>query len=112
MGPACIAQISNPDSKEQFRQMIHDAVDDWVDELLCVFDEDRQATLMEMSELFTRTKQKFLGDCLQRMIVEKYADLLEQEYASCPKCAKRCKKRFDSPKEMVTMQGAVAVIRP
>ena len=112
MGPTCIAQISDPDSEEQFRQMIHNEVDEWVDELLCVFDEDRQPTLMEMSELFTRTKQKFLGDCLQRMIEEKYADLLEQEYASCPKCAKRCKKRFDSPKEMVTMQGAVGVIRP
>ena len=68
MGPACVAQIFEPDIEEQFRQMIHDKVDEWVDELVCVFDEDRQPTLMEMSELFARTKQKFLGDCLQRMI--------------------------------------------
>ena len=112
MGPASLARIFEPDSKEHLRQMIHDEVDKLVDELLCVFEEDRQPTLMEMSELFTRTRQKFLGDCLHRVIEEKYGDLLEQEYAPCPKCGKRWKKRFDSAKEMVTMQGSVAVNRP
>jgi len=112
MGLASLTRIFEPDSKEQFRQMIHSEVDKWVDELLEVFEEDRRPTLMEMSELFTRTRQRFLGDCLQRMIEGKYADSLEQEYAPCPKCGKLWKKRQDSPKEMVTMQGSVAVNRP
>jgi len=112
MNLAAVAHIPEPDYEEHFRQMIHNEVDKWVDELVCVFDENRQPTLMEMSELFARTKQRFLGDCLQRMIEEKYAGLLQQEYAPCHKCGKRCKKRFDSAKEMVTMQGSVAANRP
>jgi hypothetical protein len=111
MGLACTA-IVEPDVKEHFREMLHDEVDKWVDELLDVFDEDKQPTLEDMSELFTRTRQKFLGGCLQRLIEDKYADLLEQQYASCPRCQKVCKKRREHSKTMVTMQGPSALKRP
>jgi hypothetical protein len=70
----CIA-ISELDERELFRQMIHDKVDKWVDQLSEVFEEDRQPTLMEMSELFTKTREGFLGGCLQALIELKYADL-------------------------------------
>ena len=53
------------DSKEQFRYMIHDEVDKWVDQIIDeVFKDDRQPTVMEISELFAKTKQKFFGACL------------------------------------------------
>ena len=111
MGLACTA-IVEPEVKEHFREMLHDEVDKWVDELLDVFDDDKQPTLMDVSELFTRTRQKFLGGCLQHLIEDKYADLLEQEYASCPRCQKLCKKRRDHSKGMVTMQGPSVPKRP
>lgn len=39
-----------PDSKEQFRYMIHDEVDKWVDQIIDeVFEDDRQPTVMELS---------------------------------------------------------------
>jgi len=60
-------------------------VDQIIDEVL---EEDRQPTVMELSELFAKTKQKFFGACLQALIEQKYAGLLEQQYAPCPKCAK------------------------
>ena len=102
-----------PDSKEQFRYMIHDEVDKWVDQIIDeVFEDDRQPTVMEISELFAKTKQKFFGACFQALIEQKYAGLLEQEYAPCPKCAKRCKKRRGNVKEMVTMQGPSVLKRP
>ena len=51
-----------PNSKEQFRYMIHDEVDKWVDQIIDeVFEDDRQPTVMELSELFAKTKQKFFG---------------------------------------------------
>ena len=101
------------DSKEQFRYMIHDEVDKWVDQIIDeVFEDDRQPTVMEISELFAKTKQKFFGACFQALIEKKYAGLLEQEYAPCPKCAKRCKKRRGNLKEMVTMQGPSVLKRP
>lgn len=112
MSLTSVAHVLEPDYKEQFRDMIHDEADKWADQLLCVFDEDRQPTLMEMSELFTETRQKFLGSCLQKLIEQKYGDLLEQEQASCPKCGKLCKKRCDNTQKTVTMQGPFAVKRP
>ena len=81
------------DCKEKFRHMIHDEVDKWVDQIIDeVFDEDKKPTVMDLSELFTKTKQKFLGVCFQALLEQKYAGLLEQEYAPCPKCATRCVK--------------------
>ncbi len=69
MGTAAVADNLEAEQEELFRQMIHDEVDKWVDELVVdVFDKDRQPTLMELSELFTKTHQQFFGACLQRLI--------------------------------------------
>ena len=60
------AKISDPTPEELFREMIHDEVDKWVDEIVAdVFKDDRQPTLTELSDLFAQTKQKFFGACLQ-----------------------------------------------
>jgi hypothetical protein len=113
MGLVSILQIVEPDEKEQFRHMIHDEVDKWVDQIVDeVFDEDKQPTLMELSELFSKTRQKFFGACLRALIEQKYAALLEQEYAGCPKCGKLCKKRRSNSKEIVTIQGPSDLKRP
>ena len=85
MDTACVAYNLEPEREELFRHMIHDEVDKWVDELLVVFDKDSQPTLMELSELFTKTRQEFLGTCFQRLIEQKYSYLLKQEYCPCPK---------------------------
>jgi len=42
MGMACVAETWEDDSKGQFREMIHDEVDKWVDQLWEEFGEDRQ----------------------------------------------------------------------
>lgn len=67
---------------------------------------------MELSQLFSETKQKFFGACLQTLIEQKYAGLLEQEYVPCPQCGKMCKKRRGNLKQMVTMQGPSVLKRP
>jgi len=107
------ATIIEPDAKEQFRAMIHDEVDKWVDLIVDeAFEDGKQLTVMEISELFSKTKQKFFGACFQALIEQKYTDLLGQGKAPCPKCGKTCKKRRDAKKEMVTMQGSSILKRP
>ena len=77
MGQGVIEEIWELNERELFRQMIHDEVDKWGDKLLEVFKEDRRPTLMDlpaialaqarragMSEIFTKTRQKFLGSFL------------------------------------------------
>jgi len=107
------ARILEPDPKGNFRNMIHDEVDKWVDQIVDeVFEDGKEPTVMELSQLFSETKQKFFGACFQALIEQKYAGLLEQEYAPCPHCGKRCKRRRDHLKELVTMHGPSVLKRP
>jgi hypothetical protein len=107
------ARILDPDPKDEFRHMIHDEVDKWVDLIIDeVFEDGKEPTVMEISELFAKTKQKFFGACFKALIEQKYAEILKQEYAACPKCGKMSKKRRDSLKEIETMQGPSALKRP
>jgi hypothetical protein len=110
LAAACLLE---QDATGKFRHMIHDEVDKWVDQIIDeVFEEDKEPTVMELSELFCETKQNFLGACFQALIEQKYAGLLEQEYAPCPQCGKMCKKRRSNLKQMVTMQGPSVLKRP
>ena len=96
-----------------FRHMIHDEVDKWVDRIIDeVFEDGKEPTIMELSQLFSETKQEFFGACFQALIEQKYAGLLEQEYCLCPQCGKVCKKRRGNLKRMVTMQGPSVLKRP
>jgi len=107
------ARLLDQDPKDEFRHMIHDEADKWVDLIVDeVFPDGKEPTVMDISELFAKTKQKFFGACFKALIEQKYAGMLKQEYAACPKCGKMCKKRRDSLKEMETMQGPSALRRP
>jgi hypothetical protein len=87
--------------------MIHDEVDKGVDKIIAeVFVDGKEPTLEELSQLFTETKREFFGVCLQALIELKYAGLLGQQYAACPQCGKKCKKRRKTSKKLETMQGA------
>ena len=113
MGRLALALKPEPEASGPARMRIHDKLDEWLDEVLPeIFEDGRQPTLMEMSDLITRTRQKFMGEWLPIMIREKYGALLEQEYAPCPHCGKMHRKRFDSAKELITMQGEGKISRP
>ena len=107
------ARILEEEPTGEFRHMIHDEVDKWVDQIIDeVFEDGKEPTVMELSQLFSETKQKFFGACFQALIEQKYAGLLEQEYAPCPQCGKMCKKRRGNLKQMVTMHGPSVLKRP
>lgn len=107
------AAFQTENETEGFRQMIHDEVDKWVDQIIDkAFSEDKQLTVMELSQLFSETKHEFFGKCFQSLIESKYADFMNKTHASCPECGKTCKKRRDQSKEIKTMQGPSTVYRP
>jgi len=111
MGLAAIKYDYNPE--KEFRCMIHDEVDKWVDQIIDdVFEAGKEPTVSELSDLFNKTKSQFFGACFQALIEKKYAGLLDQEYAPCPKCGKVCKKRRDNEKKMTTLQGPSVLKRP
>ena len=107
------ARIVEQEPTGKFRHMIHDEVDKWVDQIIDeVFEDGKQPTVMELSQFFSETKQKFFGACFQALVEQKYSGLLDQQYAPCPQCDKMCKKRRGNLKQMVTMQGPSALKRP
>ncbi len=102
-----------PDAAGQFRDMVHDEVDKWVDLIIAeAFADGKKPTLTQLSELFAKTKKQFFGACLQILIEKKYAGELDREYAPCPKCGKVCKRRREDTKKIVSMQGPSALRRP
>jgi hypothetical protein len=107
------ARIIGSDAKGNFRNMIHDEVDKWVDLIVEeAFEDGKEMTVEELSELFSKTKRKFFGACLQTLIEQKYAGALAQSYAPCPRCGKKCKRRREHQKELVTMHGPSVLKRP
>jgi hypothetical protein len=118
MEPACVLDFNSAGAlrretkvRERFRQMIHEEVDSWVDDLLEVFDEDRQPTIEEISELLTATRQKFLGRFAEHIINEKYEKLSSEERAPCPRCAKLCTVRRRESRKIETLQGRSSIAR-
>jgi len=102
-----------PEPAEEFRSMIHDEVDKWVDLIIAeAFADGKKPTLTELSELFAKTKKQFFGACLQALIEKKYAGELDRDHAACPKCGKTCKRRRADLKQIVSMQGPSALKRP
>jgi len=96
--------------------MIHDEVDKWVDQIIDeVFEDGKQPTIMELSQLFSETKQNFFGACFQALIEQKYAGLLDQEYAPCPRCnpflvyrdPPRSRERAESGDSVMLGQGEI-----
>lgn len=107
------ARIIAPENTEIFREMIHDEVDKWVDLIIDeVFEAGKNPTLSELSEVLSKTKQKFFGACLQVLMEQKYTGLLDQQYSDCPKCGKRLKKRRATSKEIETLHGPSKLKRP
>jgi len=70
------ARIFERDPKGEFREMIHDEVDKWVDQIIDeVFEDGKEPTVMDLSDLFSKTKKEFFGACFQALIEQKYAGL-------------------------------------
>jgi len=70
------ARVPEQDPTGESRHMIHDKVDKWVDQIIDeVFEDGKELTVMELSQLFSETKQEFFSACFQALIEQKYAGL-------------------------------------
>ena len=102
----------NSEKCNSFRNQLHIELDQWIDILSDVFDDNQLPTMMDLSDLFSRTKKQFLGSCLQKLIENKYSEYITEDISSCPICGNLCKKRDDHSKQYNTMQGPGKIIRP
>lgn len=74
MEPARILNFSERNRAEtgsqgsqRFRDVMHEELDKFLDKLTVVFEKDQRPTVADLSELLTRSRQDFLGSCLQHL---------------------------------------------
>ncbi|MDP2706936.1 MAG: ISKra4 family transposase [Burkholderiales bacterium] len=97
---------------EDFRQMAHRLLDELIDGLDASKPEAGGSLLAAMSHELQKKRLDLVSACLQAKIEERFADLLHQEQAPCPKCSRvRSRMRFDS-KVRSTLQGQFTLERP
>jgi len=60
--------------EEDLRTMAHDALDAWLDQLEA--DTSKTPTLQELSERFLQTRQTLLAACLEALIRQRYAKVI------------------------------------
>jgi len=101
-----------PDAVEEFRNMTHKAVDEWIDQLEASFLEDSLPSMTKLSNIFQATRSNLLSDCMKAAIARLYPSYMEQEWAPCPRCDKQVhRKRFEA-KKISSLQGRFVLDRP
>ena len=111
MESACLL-FPRPDPKEEFRAMVRQSADEWVDSLEPLFRVEGKPSLSEISMQFQDTRLAFLGACTKAAVEQAHLELIVQVVADCPSCKKVLhRKRLDS-KKISTMQGEFFLDRP
>jgi hypothetical protein len=111
MGCACTA-ILFPDFLEEFRAMSHKKLDEWIDTLELEFAKNPSPTLKGLSELFQNTRSLLLSAVMGAAIERLYPEYINQEWADCPGCNGKVRRKRFEPKEISTMQGRFNLDRP
>jgi len=78
---------------ERFRDAMHEELDKFLDKLMVVFENEQRPSVAALSDLMTKSRQGFLGSCLQHLIEERYSAELSTVQSSCPRCGKICTHR-------------------
>lgn len=100
------------DPLHEVRQVAHEQLDKWLDQLAPLFEREKPPTLLELSQHFTQTRTTLLGGVLQSISESLYAHFLGQKQCRCPQCHTLInRKRVDS-KHHNTLQGPGTLARP
>jgi len=108
----CAAILSHFNVLEEFRNMSHKKLDEWIDDLEAGFRENPNPSLVDLSDLFQKSRTQFLSACMGAATERLYPDYMEQEWADCPRCGKKVYRKRMDKKIVSTMQGAFELERP
>ena len=108
----CAALAVDTDPLTEVRTMAHRQLDQWLDQMLPLFEQEKPPTLLELSKHFTRTRTTLLGGVLQSINESLYAHFLDQKQSECPRCATRLNRKRIDTKRYNSLQGAGTLDRP
>ena len=97
---------------ERYRDMMHKAVDAFVEVLAGDLVSDKKMTLMEITRAIAKAEPKFLTTAVEEFIRSKHGDILSLEQAQCPCCKKKVQRSVQAPRTIETLLGTSTVTRP
>ncbi len=111
MGCAALT-LEPPDPLREVRKVAHQELDQWLDQMMPLFDQNKPPTLLELSKHFTQTRTTLLGGVLQSISESLYAHYLDQKQCACPQCATVLNRKRIDTKQYNTLQGSGTLERP
>ncbi len=108
----CAALALDTDPLTEVRTMAHRQLDQWLDQMVPLFEQEKPPTLLELSNHFTRTRTTLLGGVLQAINESLYAHFLDQKQSECPRCGTRLNRKRIDTKRYNSLQGAGTLDRP
>ena len=114
MGLACLS-LPVTDLVEEFVDMVQKAARQWAYEQKGLFEllsRGSPPTLRELSEGLQATRRDLQGAILQGAVEERFTEWLQQEFAECPRCGRRLRRKRFEKKVVSTLQGQFPLDRP
>ncbi|VBB43582.1 hypothetical protein TRIP_B30010 [uncultured Desulfatiglans sp.] len=96
----------------RYREMIHKAIDAFVDALAEDLVSEKKMTLMDITQAISKAKPELLAAILQESIQTKHEGILSQDLAECPICKKKIRRSVHAPRTIETLLGSATVNRP
>ena len=96
----------------RYREMMHKAIDAFVDALAEDLVSEKKMTLMDITQAISKAKPELLAAILQEFIQTKHEGILSQDLAECPICKKKIRRSVHAPRTIETLLGQATVTRP
>ena len=114
MGQAAIYSME-PDCEiahsELFREECHCQLDMFLDALEPQLTQVNP-TLEELTTVIFSRRHELMGQLVSSFVKQAHADLIAQQFTTCPLCGKLLKARGSHPRTVETMVGAISFERP
>jgi len=107
-----LAVVASKDKLSMFRDKAHTITDQWVNSLAPTLLGDKSLTMEEISALFEEKKTELLSALVTDFIGVHHKEVLEQQFAPCPKCGMSCKCRRHTSRRIESRQGSSKLDRP
>ncbi len=96
----------------RYRDMMHKAIDTFVDALAGDLVSDKPMTLMEITKAIGNAKPALLTAAMEEFVKSKHGDILSQEQAECPCCNNTLRRSALAPRTIETLLGESTITRP
>jgi len=112
MGLACLSPPDTFESYEEFEAMTVEAARRWARAQKPLFERPAPPTLKALCDRLKASRLDLLGDLLKAQVETLAPELLEQEFADCPRCRRTVRRKRFEAKMISTLHGRFPLNRP